>query len=410
MRRLLDRITERQLRLAAIGTAVAVVIAAIAFIVVRDDGDRATTVEARDAQTTTTVEETTTTEATVAEAVSATEATTTTTSTTSTTLAPTTTTTLPPVRYKTGPADPIQNSHIYVLALADAQPHSVVDYYGVLDRPRWSADGRRILYMGGGLFTIAPDGSGKTAAPAGGKLIETPAWSAKGQTAGVALEGQGNRYDLAVSQLKGSVRSITGDQVGPVSGADWSPDGSRVAFVAGGKVWVANADTTGVHAITDNVKAWRYIEWSRDGARLAFYAAKAVWVVGADGKGLHQVATSDGYRSFSWAPDARRLAVSQKQGDTYDLGIVSADGGPVQSMGVAAFAPSWSPDGASIAYKAWPAANGVGVVAPDGSGKRTLVAQPADVYFGEGLAWSPDSTHLLLNTGGGGEGGPPEPQ
>jgi Tol biopolymer transport system component len=410
MRRLLDKITDRQLRLAAIGTAVAVVVAAIAFIVVRDDGDGATTVAARDAQTTTTVEEETTTTEAMADVVTTTTTAAPTTTTSSTAPPPTTTTTLPPVRYKTGPADPIQNSHIYVMALADGLPHSVVDYYGVLDRPRWSADGRRILYMGGGLFTIAPDGSGKTAAPAGGNLIETPAWSAKGQMAAVALEGQGNRYDLAVTQLKGSVRSITGDQVGPVSGADWSPDGSRVAFVAGGKVWIANADTSGVHAVTENVKAWRYVEWSRDGSRLAFYAAKATWVVGSDGKGLHQVATSDGYRSFSWAPDARRLAVSQKQGDTYDLGIVSADGGPVQSIGVAAFASSWSPDGASIAYRAWPAAGGIGVVAPDGSGRRTLLAQPADTYFGDGLAWSPDSTHLLLNTGGGGEGGPPEPQ
>lgn len=386
-------------RLALLGTAVLLIVAAVALVVVHDD-DGNTAVSAGDSPTTTFDEPTTTiiTTTTVAPLAP---------TTTTTAAVPTTTTTTapPPVRYPTGPADPIEIANVYVVATADGVPHRISHGDASLDRPTWSVDGRRVLYAGGKIVSVDPDGKNlKTHSLPG--AIEMPRWSAKGQLAAVALEN-GNTYYLAVSQPNGSVRTIK--DVGPVSGVTWSPDGTRLAFVAGNRVWTANADTTGGRALTPaGGKAYKWILWSPDGARIAFYESQQVKVMNADGTNLHSVAPVSA-SAFAWSPDGTRLVVGgpEDQGDA--LGIVSAAGGAVQQLGVSGFSPSWSPDGRTIAYRPQGKAD-VALIAPDGSGKRILLAQPADTFFGDGLAWSPDSTHLLVNTGGGGEGGPSPPQ
>jgi Tol biopolymer transport system component len=63
-------------------------------------------------------------------------------------------------------------------------------------------------------------------------------------------------------------------------------------------------------------------------------------------------------------------------------------------VGVAAFAPKWSPDGKWIAFS-FPKSNGIGLVRTDGSGRRTLTSETGSGYK---FAWSPDSTRIVFRS------------
>ena len=49
----------------------------------------------------------------------------------------------------------------------------------------------------------------------------------------------------------------------------WSPDGSKIAFVGGGKIWVINADGTNEINISGTRTGDNYPDWSPDGSRIA---------------------------------------------------------------------------------------------------------------------------------------------
>lgn len=315
-----------------------------------------------------------------------------------------------PVRYPTGPADAIEQWNVYVVGLDDAAPHRVASQEYLFDRAAWSADGRRIIYAVNNtardVFTIKADGSEKVALPAGG--IEMPTWSSQGDLAVIEYDGVG--HNLRINSVAGGVHVVSHKVVGPVSGRDWSPDGSRIAIIGGGRVWVADADGSDIVPITPEGKAWHWLEWSPDGTRIAYYESERLKVVGADGSNPLDLAPMNEDLSFSWSPDSTELVVCAPYSASprFGVGIVSAQGGAVRSLGVQGVEVSWSPDGKHIAYKAFPFQDNTAplkLISPDGSNDRTFIMPPPNTSFGLGLHWSPDSTHLLLNTGRAGRGG-----
>ncbi|HZQ28234.1 MAG TPA: hypothetical protein VFA94_11095 [Acidimicrobiales bacterium] len=383
-----------------------------------EDGSRRTPGVGVQAATTSSTGTSTTIELPHLDAAAPTSTTTTTPAASSTTAAPAsttvkpaaTTTTAPPIAYPTGEPDPVTMGGLYMIGL-DGAPHRIFTSTSLLDLPAWSVDGRRILGQDSStVFTVAPDGSGSRAVPGGG--ISTPAWSRTGQLAWVDFSSA-STYDLFVSQPTGAPKRISQAQVGPVSGRTWAPDGKHLSLVAGGRVWTAAADTTGLKAVTPAGKAWRWVAYSPDGTKLAWYVGDdsanggQVWVAATDGSGAHQVATTT--ESFAWSPDSSTLVVNGNQSTGFGLAVVPAAGGPARPLGVAGGDMTWSPDGRRIAYLSVAKPIRLGLVNADGTGATTLFQAPDNVVFGRGLAWSPDGTHLLANTGGGGEGGPPPP-
>lgn len=129
--------------------------------------------------------------------------------------------------------------------------------------------------------------------------------------------------------------------------ARWSPDGQMIAFAVrldgiDSRIFVMNADGTGLHRLTDEDGPWIEADpaWSSAGDRIAFNR---------------------------WHDDAGAAEIRP-------IGIVGVAGGDVQSIGVAPAADGalieWSPDGRSIlslpktlidAYISYP--NGTGSVA-----------------------------------------------
>jgi TolB protein len=141
--------------------------------------------------------------------------------------------------------------------------------------------------------------------------------------------------------------------------------------------------------------------WSRDGSRLAYVRGGALYVARADGSGEHRVVAPPA-DSPSWSPDGKRIVFSTGR----DIVVVRlADGRRMRlAHGAKPYllnvTPSYSPDGARIAFaRSLDAYNtDIFVMRADGTQLRRVTRSPAsDSTFGEehGPAWSPDGRTLV---------------
>ena len=205
---------------------------------------------------------------------------------------------------------------------------------------------------GGGLKQIMATGQGCTSKD--GPCIETPprGYSADGSL--ILFNNQMRSTHL------GKLFVVKSDGTGlrqlspsglltPEGDADWSPDGSQIAFGASSKhatgedagsaVFVINADGTGMRRITPFSLGAFSVRWSPDGRLLAFSSAEPpldsqIYVVAPDGTGLLQLTKPvEGVESSSpeWAPDSTKVAFQswtqpESAGGHEDLWIVNSDG------------------------------------------------------------------------------------
>ena len=197
--------------------------------------------------------------------------------------------------------------------------------------------------------------------------------------------------------------------------ADWSPDGTRLAYVCGNfELCVMNADGSGQAKLTPAATSWPTAfnyevdpAWSPDGTRIAFASNSGltrydIFVASTDGSSVTRLGgTAADDSQPSWSPDGGQIAfTSQATGDG-DLYVINADGSNVRRLTKRKERdgnPDWSPDGTQIVFELHQ--NGqtdLGVVRPDGTGLRRLTktsSQEVDP------AWSPDSTRLAFASGG----------
>jgi Tol biopolymer transport system component len=192
---------------------------------------------------------------------------------------------------------------------------------------------------------------------------------------------------------------------------DWSPDGTRIAFVGGSRAlhpdyleaYVADADGSNAREIlagadpVPNVRSRAAPRWSRDGRRLAFVS---LWrdcyncptgpqgyltrVVEADGTGLRRVGSGVG---SEWSPDGRflLLQLGHPRGAVLGLERVDVASGAARRIASGRVGDArWSPDGKRIIFvdKDW-----IWIMRADGSSKRRLV-------WGQRPTWSPDGRRI----------------
>jgi Tol biopolymer transport system component len=165
---------------------------------------------------------------------------------------------------------------------------------------------------------------------------------------------------------------------GPVYNATWSSDGSKIAYDAGGRIFIQNKDGSSRKELisSDTFYDASYPVWSPDGSKIVFSGKKTnisngqIFTMNSDGTNIVQISNfvpiePDKVETTctkpSWSPDGSKISYlvqilsgSFSGQDAYNSTgsyIVNADGTNVQKSPYASGAYfRWSPDGSKIAY------------------------------------------------------------
>ena len=273
-------------------------------------------------------------------------------------------------------------SYIAVINAANGHVTAVTDSAFVNESPRWSADGRHLLYVSNRLglpdiYAIAVDADGRAAGPP--ERITTGL-----NVSSFSLAADGSRLAYSVMTASANVWSLP-----------WS--GTPVAGVAR-----STQVTFGQQTIEDVSLSrdgqWMYYD-SDLGGNADLYRMRLP-------SGVPERLTSDPTAEFApdVAPDGKSVAFHSIRTGSRDVYVLPLDGGPLETVTNSPrheAVPVWSPDGTTLAFNSL-VAPAVTLLARRDAQRRWQVTKRLDA--GYWVTWSPDGRQLSFATGllGGG--------
>ena len=228
-------------------------------------------------------------------------------------------------------------------------------------------------------------------------------------TARPAFPGQNGK--IAYAALDGSIQLINADGSNPqtliASGGDpaWSSDGQKIAYAAL-NIYVADANGSNVHQLTNENYSHFRPTWSPDGQKIAYESIGTgqyeLYVMNADGTNQTQLTSIGGSAFPAWSPNSQKIAFS----DGNDIYTINADGSNLTQLthsstdGYRHNYPNWSPDGTHIVFSSFrdyvDTHYQINVMNADGTNSTRLTNDTVDDTE---PAWSPDGTKIAFNCG-----------
>jgi TolB protein len=138
--------------------------------------------------------------------------------------------------------------------------------------------------------------------------------------------------------------------------------------------------------------------------RIVFDNHEDVWTINADGTDLTRLTHSSAFEfDPSWSPDGAQIAFRSERDDDPEIWLMNADGSGQHRL-TRGLSPAWSPDGSKIAY-ASPGdilcppgrglrCTGISIMNADGSGQHRVPHTDG----GEYPSWSPEGDRIVFNS------------
>lgn len=157
--------------------------------------------------------------------------------------------------------------------------------------------------------------------------------------------------DLWTSSLNGENRRIVARSVGLQYDPAWSPDGQKIAYIAGHgyqthELYVVNSDGTNKQRLTENKALELLPAFSPDGKILAYVSDITdnyeIWFMNHDGSNPRQVTHNPGLDTKPcWSSDGDKIVFVSNRSDQMQLWIMNSDGSELRQITTGA--PSMDP-------------------------------------------------------------------
>ena len=262
-----------------------------------------------------------------------------------------------------------RKDQIFVMYADGTEVRQLTDGSSGAYRPDWSPDGNEFIfesrredrYDTGGignqhLFVMDVDGFVGQLTGINEDWEFDPSWSPDGSQIAFVRLGGIFVMNADISGLRQLTNTLNDDRD---SNPVWSPDGRRIAFIrdsgdpdGGAEILVLNLDGTSLRRLFKSDGALRYLAWSPKGNKIAFIqqwyrveeasSAQSIFVINTDGTGLEQLTDNeDSEHGLAWSPDAEKIAFSRVWWNG-GIQVMNADGTNVVATGIDGVPHSWT--------------------------------------------------------------------